>query len=212
MYADPGGTPFRSVSDLSPQAIADDDNHINAIGAGADGAIWLGTGSSGLRRYDPGTDTFQDFGAALQSVVSPPPPATASAPGASAQAAGATGRNDNAAASAGAPGVFVFGFVDSTQGGLLLATTGGLLHLDPATAGIKRIVFADPELNAQLDEGVRTMLRARNGDLWLAPLRAGLLQAQVKQFLAHVAAVDQQFLEGLFVEFFALGLLHRRSA
>ncbi|MGH8164202.1 MAG: ligand-binding sensor domain-containing protein, partial [Rhodanobacteraceae bacterium] len=148
-YTDPAGAPFHDVVDLNPSRTPGS-NHINALAEAADGSVWLSTGMGGLRRYDPRADSFQDFGDTLQRAV---PPA------------------DN-----GPPGVFVFALDETAPGRWTLATSRGLLQFDPAHNSATRAGFADPRIDTLLDGGVRAMLRTRNGDLWLAPLRSGLLQ------------------------------------
>nr|MDQ2971522.1 hypothetical protein [Pseudomonadota bacterium] len=163
-YADPAGTPFHSVIDLTATR-APGSNHINALAQAADGSFWLSAGSGGLRHYDPRSDSFQDFDESLRRAVAQAPRAP---------------QSDN-----GVPAVFVFALEETSPGQWLLATSRGLLQFDPARNNATTVGFADPQINALIEGGVRAMLRARNGDLWLAPLRQGLLQTRDGRLAHH---------------------------
>lgn len=174
-WTNPAGTPFLSVRDLSPPAHDAGANYISAIAEAGDGALWLGTGSGDLRRYDIGTDTFQDFDDALQAALSPPDASSRSQHGKDARTSG-TGATPR--------GFFTYS-IAPMQNGLLLASTRGLLRFDPATGGANRVTFGDAQLDALISGGVRALLHTRNGDLWLAPLRHGLLQIRAGKLLHH---------------------------
>jgi diguanylate cyclase (GGDEF)-like protein/PAS domain S-box-containing protein len=171
-WTDPSGAVSLSVQDLSPAAREAGANHINGIAETRDGNFWLSTGRSGLRRYDPATDAFSDFGAALQ------PPAPAHAP-AGQQAAAA------------APYDFIYELVPDGDG-LLLASTRGLLRLNESEekgVTLTPVAFGDPAVEGWVQDGVRKVLRARNGDLWLALLRHGLLQIHAGKLVRHYQRV-----------------------
>ncbi|HET9835100.1 MAG TPA: two-component regulator propeller domain-containing protein, partial [Rhodanobacteraceae bacterium] len=170
-WTDPAGAAFLSVQDLSPPARETGANHINAIAEARDGGLWLSTGRGGLRRYDPAADTFSDFGAALRPVV---PSQSRAQP--------------QAGANNAAPYDFVYELVPDGDG-LLLATTGGLLRLDESKGTVTPVIYDDPALAAWVKGGVRKVLRARNGDLWLALLRHGLLQIHAGKLVRHYQRV-----------------------
>jgi diguanylate cyclase (GGDEF)-like protein/PAS domain S-box-containing protein len=146
VITDPRGTRFSYVLDLKngyPQAAAGDS--VRALLQDDAGALWIGTDNSRLLRYEPGRDQFEDLSASM-----PPVPA------------GAVRRRVMAIARDGSNRL--------EPGRLWLATSSGLLRLDPATRRIETIA-----LGSHTQVALRSLLVDRNGDLWLGTTGSGAL-------------------------------------
>ena len=112
------------------------DNFIQALLTDARGALWIGTTSGGLARYDQ--DRF---------VVYP---------------AGPNGLSH----------VSVRAIVDDGQGGVWVATEGGLDHLIANSNEIAHLRHRDGDPGSLPDNRVRGLLRDRHGTLWVGTATA----------------------------------------
>lgn len=160
VWTNPGGSPIRAVLNLSgdPRSLT----FVRAFQPAPNGQLWVAMNGPGLVRYDPATRTVTDFGDALEDAVtttiSTPPPAPATA----------ANRPPRPLAD---DDIRIFGILPGAGGDLLLPSNRGILKLDPATG---KAGFLD--LDGKPATGpVRAMFRAGNGDLWVAPLNAGLV-------------------------------------
>ena len=141
--ADPRGTRFKYLVDTTPyaRASAAAADSIRSIRADNEGALWIGTDNARLLRYDLETERFDDLTRIL------PPPTV----------------NDHFRR--------VMAMADAGHGRLWLATTSGLLRLDPTTRQVESIPlgrFGAPSL--------RSLLVDRRGDLWLGTQSMGALR------------------------------------
>ncbi|HEX7348833.1 MAG TPA: EAL domain-containing protein [Rhodanobacteraceae bacterium] len=135
------------------------------------GDLWVATAGPGLVRYSPTTHGVTSYASALQQAVGAPATPQALKPD----------RPLPYFTSATA-GVRVLGFTPGANGTVWLPTNRGILVLDPATGAITRAPLADPSAR----QATTALLRARNGDLWAAPLDAGLVHY-------HAGKVVQRF-------------------
>jgi diguanylate cyclase (GGDEF)-like protein/PAS domain S-box-containing protein len=169
-WTDPDGAPFHTVTDLGPSAQRPGSNFVRAFYQTPDGMIWLAVGGDGLKRYDPATGDFESFLDAMRQAtnVGVMPQELASA------------RNNYARAlavqAAESADLRVNTIVSNGHGDLLLATSRGIVRFDPAQR--KAELLDLPGLDSSsgpAGSGVRTLLRAANGDLWVAPSGSGLI-------------------------------------
>ncbi|MFD0739179.1 EAL domain-containing protein [Lysobacter koreensis] len=141
--ADPRGTRFSYVLDLASgraDNVAADDS-VRAVADDGLGGLWLGTDNARLLRYDLGADRFDDLTSLLPSTPRP-----------------------------GHPLVRVMGIAPAGHGRLWLATTHGLVRLDPAARRAEPIA-----LGAMTGASLRSLAVDRHGDLWLGTSTQGAL-------------------------------------
>ena len=163
--ADPRGTRFSYVFDLDDdhgQGAASDAS-VRSLAQDDSGAIWLGTDSARLRRYDLSGDRFQDLTALLPAaarqgrigaiVREPETPSSAD------QATPVQASSEQARSPHG-----------PRPGRLWLATSAGLLRLEPGTQRIESI-----DLRGYRDAALRTLRFARDGSLWIGGEDIGAL-------------------------------------
>jgi diguanylate cyclase (GGDEF)-like protein/PAS domain S-box-containing protein len=148
VYTRTTGSTFRWLFDRHAGADPANENDINAVAEDAQGMLWLGLRSGGLRRYDRETGTFTDAGKALNVALGRP---------------------------AEGPEPDVTAIITAADGTLWLGTKHVLLHFDPAhdraqlvtPPGIAGGTFTTP---------LRTLLRTRDGALWIGTLGQGVLR------------------------------------
>ncbi|WP_190285572.1 EAL domain-containing protein [Montanilutibacter psychrotolerans] len=153
---DPLGTRFRYVLDGASGRTdnpAADDSIRSILPAQDSQALWLSTDNARLLRYDLTADRFDDWSAVLPLVPEP----------------GKQFRRTMALADAG-------------QGRLWLATSNGLLQLDPATRRATQVplgVFGNSML--------RSLMVDRQGNLWIGTLGQGALsyRADSKRLVSY---------------------------
>jgi len=158
--ADPRGTRFSYVLDLDDDhgRGAASDASVRSLAQDDSGAIWIGTDSARLRRYDLSGDRFQDLTGLLPAAARQGPIGAIAREPDLAVAPGATN-----AAEARSPH-------KPTPGRLWLATRAGLLRLEPGTQRVETI-----DLRGYRDAALRTLQFARDGSLWLGGEDIGAL-------------------------------------
>ncbi len=144
----PEGAGFRYIVDLGAGREQIASNNIRVIHEDADGDLWLGTEGAGLKRYRRQERRFEDHARVL------------------ARAAGLE-RSD--------PEFRVRGIVPGEAGRLWIASNRGLFDLDPVgpTARQVPVGLQAPGSAAVID--LRTLLRARDGSVWIGTYASGLL-------------------------------------
>jgi diguanylate cyclase (GGDEF)-like protein/PAS domain S-box-containing protein len=150
--ADPNGTPFRYVMDSS-QNRNQMGNSIRAIAEATAGRLWIGTDGDGLKRYDPATDTFEYFDG-LFPAARPNP-------------------RDLYAAQ-----TYIFAIAHATGDDLWVATNHGAFQFDPDKRRATPLPVDPENGNGLPDAPVRTILKARDGSLWIGTFGKGLTQWQ----------------------------------
>lgn len=154
---DPRGTRFTFVTGVGTQAAHNPvtDDSVRSIGQDGGGALWIGTDDARLVRYDLHQNVFED-------VTSQLPPGTTAA-----------GRRvmaivrANTARPKSVSGKTAAGKEDT----LWLATTQGLLQLDPSTRSARPVLLGGHD-----GTSLRSAILARSGDLWLGTLGHGALR------------------------------------
>ena len=161
---DPAGTPFRYLAMRENGADPVRGNDVRAIRETADGALWIGTAGDGLLRYAPGSGNFVAFRSEL---------------------ARASGLPADAA-------IEVNALADADNGQLWVATGQGVLRFDPAT-GKAAALPIDPTGSAGLpDPRVLSLLRTRDGMLWLGTAAGGLVRYDANQGTWRVVHVPRR--------------------
>jgi diguanylate cyclase (GGDEF)-like protein/PAS domain S-box-containing protein len=145
----PDGAPFQYLLDLTPGRTRIDTNNIRAIHEAPDGALWLGTEGSGLKRYDAALDQFDSYAEVLRAAL----PAE--------QRGGA---------------LRVLGLAQDDAGQLWVSGNRGLFRLDPLRRSAQRVPVLSADGSAPPgDTQLRAMLKARDGSLWIGTFSAGLV-------------------------------------
>jgi diguanylate cyclase (GGDEF)-like protein/PAS domain S-box-containing protein len=144
----PDGAPFEYVADLTPGRDRIDTNNIRSLHQDADGTLWLGTEGDGLKHYDLAHDTFRSLTAPLLAAMPP---------------------------QAGSREVRVLGIVDAEGGKLWVSSNQGLFLLDPRAGKARRVPVMRPDGSEEVDIYLRSMVRARDGSLWIGSFASGLL-------------------------------------
>jgi len=148
---------------------------VSAFHPAPDGHLWLATsGGPGLARYDRATSEITSYKDALEKAIREVARDPAARPA-------AQGTSLRSAKSTDSPEIRIYGILQDTNGRLLLPSNYGILRFDPLTG---------TAAYAQLDgkpatTPVRTLLRASNGDLWVAPYDAGLVHYHDGRLLQH---------------------------
>ncbi|MGH8111303.1 MAG: diguanylate cyclase domain-containing protein, partial [Rhodanobacteraceae bacterium] len=152
VWTHPDGGPIDAVLDLNrdPRSRA----FVRAFQPAAGGQFWIAMSGSGLVRYDPATREVTSYATALQRAL-----ATAAQPAPARRTGAATGAID----------ARISAMTSDAGGTLLLASTRGILRFDPAT-GTAGYLHVDGTADTA---PARTLLRARNGDLWVAAYVGG---------------------------------------
>jgi diguanylate cyclase (GGDEF)-like protein/PAS domain S-box-containing protein len=144
--ADPRGARFPYLVHLAPGAGAGDTakGSVRAAIQAHTGQVWIGTDSGQLLRFDPAERRFEDF-----STLLPRDPDAA--------------RRDAS--------LRVMGFARIDSGALWMATTRGLMRLDPETPSVARVV-----IEGLPEPSIRSIAPDRRGvGLWLGTTRNGLV-------------------------------------
>jgi diguanylate cyclase (GGDEF)-like protein/PAS domain S-box-containing protein len=144
---DPTGAKFRFLYDDAPGRPAFETNKIRSLLQDPDGSLWIGTEGDGLKRYDFAARRFQSHADALRAALPDLPP-------------GADLR--------------VFALAPDGAGGLWVGTNHGLLRHAPATRRTERIAVDPGGARGPPGAIVRTLLRARDGSLWVGTMDSGL--------------------------------------
>lgn len=157
--ADPRGTRFSYVLDLDDDRGrgSASDASVRSLAQDDSGAIWIGTDSARLRRYDLSGDRFQDLTGLLPAAARQGP-------------IGAIAREPDVAAAPGTSAAEARSPHKPTPGRLWLATRAGLLRLEPGTQRVETI-----DLRGYRDAPLRTLQFARDGSLWLGGEDIGAL-------------------------------------
>ncbi|HEX7130746.1 MAG TPA: EAL domain-containing protein [Rhodanobacteraceae bacterium] len=171
-WTDPDGSAFHTVVNLAPGAYASGANHLRAFYEAPDGSLWLGAVGNALAHYEPATGAFDSFGVVLADAVAPTDPS------------GEPEQPGSLAADARSP-LRVYAILPADAGRLLIATSRGLLELDPRTRKATRVRLPGDGSSIRYLPDVRAMIRARNGDLWLAQFDDGVLQYRDGKLLHH---------------------------
>ena len=146
----PDGAPFEYLADLAPGRNRIDTNNIRSLHQTADGTLWLGTEGDGLKRYDLATKEFRSLADALLGALP---------------------------AQAGARQIRVLGIVDGDSGSLWVSSNRGLFRVDAAKGSAVRVpVTPGTGGGADDDAYLRSMIRARDGTLWIGTFASGMLQ------------------------------------
>ena len=144
---------------------------VSAFQSAPDGQFWVAMSGPGLVRYDPVGHVITSYQGALDAAIEAARGHPAAVP---AVTAPVTAGHDDAPRStetASARDIRIYNILKDADGQLLLPSNYGILRLDPAT-GTAAYLRLDGE---PATEPVRTIFRANNGDLWVAPYDAGLL-------------------------------------
>ncbi|MGH8183931.1 MAG: EAL domain-containing protein [Rhodanobacteraceae bacterium] len=134
------------------------------------GQFWVAASGFGLVRYDPATREVVSYQDALDKAIDSPGKAPAGQPR-KPTATHARGGSERLAGLPPAHDLRIFDIVPDADGSLLLPSNRGLLRFDPATGTADYARLDGQPATAP----VRTLLRARNGDLWVAPYGEGLV-------------------------------------
>ncbi len=179
-WTDPDGAPFHTVTDLGASGEREGSNFVRAFYQTPDGMIWLAVGGDGLKRYDPRTGGFESFADAISKVVNggilPQVPITA--------------RNnfDRAIASRSTrtAALRVYAITSDDSNALLMASSRGIIRFDPINNKAELLDLPGMDSLPEIAHvGVRTLLRASNGDLWVAPTGAGLIHYRNGHIAGH---------------------------
>lgn len=197
-WTDPDGAPFHTVVDISTGSEATGGNHMRAFYEAPDGTLWLGVVGQGLMHYDPAQTnqplhTTSSTGITLGNPISSGFEAYGDVL-TRALALAARGKSGSASPSSRGAPLRVYVILPDNDGKLLLATSRGLLQFDPVARTAKVLQLPGDDSAIRTDPDIREMLRARNGDLWLAQFDDGLLEYRdgklLHHYRAHVGADD----------------------
>jgi diguanylate cyclase (GGDEF)-like protein/PAS domain S-box-containing protein len=148
----PDGAPFEYLADLAPGRNRIDTNNIRSLYQAPDGALFLGTEGDGLKRFDLATNEFRSLADALLAALPK---------------------------DSGPREIRVLGIVGAEAGQLWVSTNRGLFHVDPAANTATRVpVTRGDGTSDEGDTYLRSMIRARDGSLWIGTFAAGLLHFQ----------------------------------
>ncbi|HEY8229912.1 MAG TPA: two-component regulator propeller domain-containing protein, partial [Rhodanobacteraceae bacterium] len=163
-------SPISSVLNLTgdPRAKA----FVSALQTATDGQFWVAMNGPGLIRYNPATHEVTSYKAALEAAVGaanvrPVTQHAATSPVPAAQG----GSSRPSSGSSGSRDIRIYDIVQDTDGHLLLPSNYGILRVDPRTGTAAYAQLAGEAATMP----VRTLFRARNGDLWIASYDAGLV-------------------------------------
>ncbi|HEX5960614.1 MAG TPA: EAL domain-containing protein [Rhodanobacteraceae bacterium] len=154
---------------------------VRAFQPAGEGQFWVAMSGLGLIRYAPATRKVTSYSDALNHAVDALRTAsddTASTPTTAARTQGVPATLANLTATGS---IRIFGIVADADGTLLLPSNYGILHFDPATG-----TAAYAQLDGKPANGpVRALLRAGNGDLWVAPYGNGLVHYHAGRAVRH---------------------------
>lgn len=139
---DPLGTRFTYVMGLgSRDPNPTTEDSVRSLAQAADGALWIGTDDARLLRYDLQHDRFENATSLLPPLPPDAPPRR----------------------------VMAMGRTDEPR--LWLATSGGLLRMNPATRHVEPV-----DLGQHSGASMRSLMIDRGGNLWLGTSSDGLLR------------------------------------
>jgi diguanylate cyclase (GGDEF)-like protein/PAS domain S-box-containing protein len=158
-------SPFSAVLNLTgdPRTRA----FVSALQTAADGQYWVGLSGPGLVRYNPVTHVVTSYKAALDAAIDAVHARTAPVTPAGA----AQSPSPNPGRASDARDIRVYAILPDTGGQLLLVSNHGLLRFDPTAGTASYALLGGVPATTPL----RAALRARNGDVWVAPTDAGLI-------------------------------------
>src|SRR6185437_4191373 len=144
---------------------------VSALQAAPDGQFWVAMSGPGLVRYNPATHKVTSYKAALEKAIEttggiPVTRHAATSPRPAAQAS-----SPHSGGSGNLRDIRIYDIWQDADGRLLLPSNYGVLRLDPRTG---TAAYAQVS-GAAATTPVRTLFRARDGDLWVAPYDAGLI-------------------------------------
>ncbi|MGN6314544.1 MAG: EAL domain-containing protein [Rhodanobacteraceae bacterium] len=175
-WTDPDGSPFHTIINLDPGARNSGGNHLRTFYEAPDGSLWLGAVGDALVHYLPASGTFENFGDVLARAVAVPREGKAEQV-----------EPDSLLPDARVP-LRVYAILPDGGGKLLVASSRGLLSFDPQARSAVLLKLPDDGDAAGSPPDIRALLRARNGDLWLARGDDGLLQYRDGKLLHHYRA------------------------
>src|SRR6185312_4544022 len=162
-------SPISSVLNLTGDPRAR--TFVSALQAALDGEFWVAMNGPGLVRYNPATHEVTSYQDALDAAIDVfdgrPPVRREAVSGLFAPTGGSPEPNK----SSEVRNIRIYDILVNTDGLLLLPSNYGIFQLDPRTGIAAYTRLAD----GRATKPVRTVLRARNGDLWVAPHNAGLM-------------------------------------
>ena len=158
-------SPISSVLNLTGDPRAR--TFVSALQVAPDGQFWVAMNGPGLVRYDPATREVTSYKDTLDAAIAATGarPDAARAPRAPSSATGSRDKSVNSF------DIRIYDILPDADGRLLLPSNYGILRLDPRTGTAAYAQLAGERATAP----VRTLLRAGNGDLWVAPHNAGLV-------------------------------------
>jgi diguanylate cyclase (GGDEF)-like protein/PAS domain S-box-containing protein len=152
---------------------------VSALQTAPDGQFWIAMSGPGLVRYDPSTHEIISYRAALEAAI-----AATNTDDATVNASGPMARDariQHPNKSADSRDIRIYDIRQDTDGHLLLPSNHGVLRLDTHTG-----IIAYAQLSGEpVNRPVRTLFRARNGDLWVAPYDAGLVHYRGGHAVQH---------------------------
>ena len=137
---------------------------VSALKAAADGQFWVAMSGPGLVRYDPATREVTSYKRALLAAIGSGHSVAVAKPA-------VQGNSASPPEAADSRDIRIYNILVEGDGNLLLPSNQGLLRLDPRTGTAAYARLGGEPATAP----VRTVYRATNGDLWLAPYDDGLV-------------------------------------
>ncbi|MBS0381256.1 MAG: EAL domain-containing protein [Proteobacteria bacterium] len=162
VWTNPEGSAIQAVLALSGDPRAG--TYVRALYPATDGGLWVAMNGPGLVRYDPSTRTVTSFADVLAQAVAGTRAATTT-PAASSTVPRSITHTEGKE-------IRIYGILPGADGTLLLPSSRGILRFDPAS-GKADYLQLDGE---PATTPTRALLRARDGDLWVAPSNAGLVR------------------------------------
>ena len=147
----PRGAGFRYVIDLEATRNRITTNNIRVIHEADSGDLWLGTEGDGLKRYLRREQRFESFAPALaQALGLAKPPEL----------------------------LRIQGIADSDSNRLWVSSNHGLFEFDPASGTARAVPVGLQSAAATSRINLRSLIRSRDGSLWIGSLSSGVLHFQ----------------------------------
>jgi len=162
-------SPISSVLNLTGDPRAR--TFVSAFQPAMDGEYWVAMSGPGLVRYDPSTREVTSYKGALDQAIGAAHAQPAERNAATSSAPPAQGPSPHSTESADSREIRIYDILQDADGRLLLPSNYGILKFNPTT-GMAAYARLDGE---PATAPVRTLFRASNGDLWVAPYDAGLV-------------------------------------
>ncbi len=162
-WTNPNGSAIRAVLNLDRDARVH--GYVRGFLPAGPGQYWIALSGAGLVRYDADTRTVTSHAAALDKALAKSTTAGAVLP----------------RLPGGPSQLNTYGVYQGTDGDLWLPSNRGVLSFDPATGAAGFASIGGHPATAP----TRVLLRARNGDLWVAPRGAGLVHYHAGQAIQH---------------------------